>query len=119
MLADEKAAAHYMETTELYFVLLCPELKPNIQSTDPSFDLGPLHNILKDGTRRRILLLLRQRQALTYVEMLNLLEITHMGKLNYQLKVLGEIIQKDEGSGKYTLAEKGVVARACRLFVGT
>ena len=75
-----------------------------------AFDLGPLHKILKDGTRRRILLLLRQKQSLTYVEILNSLEISHTGRLNYHLKILGDLVQKDEDSGKYSLTEKGAVS---------
>ena len=72
-------------------------------------NLGLLHRILKDSTRRRILSALNERGPLTYVEILGLLEIEHTGKLNYHLKLLGDLISKDE-SGRYSLTEKGNLA---------
>jgi hypothetical protein len=74
-----------------------------------SADIGSLHGILKDPTRRRILSVLNERGALAYVEILGLLEIEHTGKLNYHLKQLGDLIQKDE-NGRYSLTEKGRLA---------
>lgn len=75
-----------------------------------SVDLPHLHGILKDKTRGRILELLEQRGRLSYVELQNLLEVSHTGKLNYHLKILGDLISKDEQSGQYSLSEKGGVA---------
>ena len=75
-----------------------------------SVDLPHLHGILKDKTRARILELLEQRGRLGYVELQNLLGIPHTGKLNYHLKVLGDLISKDEQTGQYSLSEKGKVA---------
>lgn len=75
-----------------------------------SVDLPHLHGILKDKTRAKILELLEQRGLLSYVELQNLLEIPHTGKLNYHLKILGDLISKDEQSGQYGLSEKGKVA---------
>jgi|SRR5205807_59833 len=72
-------------------------------------DLGSLHRILKDPTRRRILSALNEKGPLAYVEILGLLEIEHTGKLNYHLKLLGDLISKDD-SGRYTLTEKGKLA---------
>jgi hypothetical protein len=72
-------------------------------------DVGSLHAILKDPTRRQILAVLADRGPLAYVEILNLLEIEHTGKLNYHLKQLGDLISKDE-SGRYALTEKGRLA---------
>ncbi len=72
-------------------------------------DLGSLHGILKDPTRRRILSALGERGPLAYVEILGLLEIEHTGKLNYHLRHLGDLVSKDE-SGRYTLTEKGRLA---------
>lgn len=75
-----------------------------------SVDLPHLHAILKDRTRTRILELLEQRERLSYVELQNLLGITHTGKLNYHLKILGDLISKEEETGQYTLSEKGRLA---------
>jgi hypothetical protein len=72
-------------------------------------DLGSLHRILKDPTRRRILSALNEKGPLAYVELLGLLEIEHTGKLNYHLKLLGDLISKDD-SGRYNLTEKGKLA---------
>ncbi len=63
-----------------------------------SSDLGTLPRILKDGTRRRILGLLAEKGALSYVEILNLLEIDHTGRLNYHLKQLGDLVAKNQAS---------------------
>src|SRR5205807_5040390 len=72
-------------------------------------DLGSLHRILKDPTRRRILSALNEKGSLAYVEILGLLEIEHTGKLNYHLKLLGDLVSKDD-SGRYSLTEKGKLA---------
>lgn len=45
-----------------------------------------------------------------YAELQDLLQITHTGKLNYHLKVLGDLLTKDEPSGKYRLSDKGRIA---------
>jgi hypothetical protein len=39
-----------------------------------------------------------------------LLQIGHTGKLNYHLKVLGDLLVKDEHTGRYSLGEKGKLA---------
>ncbi len=72
-------------------------------------DLNSLHSILRDSTRRKIISLLGGREPLSYVEILNLLEIEHTGKLNYHLKQLGDLVSKGE-DGKYSLTEKGRLA---------
>jgi predicted transcriptional regulator len=78
-----------------------------------SVDLPHLHKVLKDRTRTRILELLNERGPLTYVELLNKLEIAHTGNLNYHLKILGDLLSKDETTnGKYSLSEKGELAVA-------
>ena len=73
-------------------------------------DLSQLHGILKDKNRARILELLDQRGSVSYVELLNLTGIVHTGSLNYHLKVLGDLLAKDELTGRYSLGEKGKVA---------
>ncbi len=74
-----------------------------------SSDLGALPRILKDPTRRRILDLLVQKGALSYVEILNALDIDHTGKLNYHLKLLGDLVAKNQVA-QYVLTEKGELA---------
>jgi len=72
-------------------------------------DLASLHKILKDPTRRNLVLHLNRRGQLAYMELMNLLEITNTGKFNYHLKILGNLIEKGE-DGKYRLTERGQLA---------
>jgi hypothetical protein len=72
-------------------------------------DLASLHKILKDPTRRNIVLHLSKKGQLAYVELMNILEITNTGKINYHLKMLGNLIEKGE-DGKYRLTERGQLA---------
>ncbi len=72
-------------------------------------DYDSLHKILKDSTRRKIILHLSSRGQLTYMELMNLLEITNTGKFNYHLKMLGNLIEKTD-DGKYQLTERGQAA---------
>ena len=69
-------------------------------------DWASLHKILSDTTRRSILELLSEREALSYTDIMTLLQITNTGRLNYHLKVLGGLLSKDEG-GRYHLTEQG------------
>ena len=55
-------------------------------------DLASLHKILKDETRRRIVQHLNSKGQLTYMELMNLLEITNTGKFNYHLKILADLV---------------------------
>lgn len=77
-----------------------------------SVDISQLHNVLRDDTRAKILELLNERTSLSYVELQELLQIRHTGKLNYHLKVLGDLLVKDEHTGRYSLGEKGTLAVA-------
>lgn len=72
-------------------------------------DFASLHKVLKDPTRRDIILHLNRKGQLTYTELMNLLEVTNTGKLNYHLKILNDLLQKGE-DGKYSLTEKGLLA---------
>jgi len=54
-------------------------------------------------------LTLLKKKELTYVDLMNLVEVENTGKLNYHLKILGDLIEKD-GNGKYRLTEKGQLA---------
>jgi len=68
-----------------------------------------LHKILSDTTRRSILELLAEKEALGYTEIMTLLHVTNTGRLNYHLKVLGDLVSKD-GEGRYRLTERGQLA---------
>jgi len=72
-------------------------------------DLESLNKILKHPFRRKMVLLLHERQELAYIDIMNLLEVENTGKLNYHLKILGDLIEKN-GNGKYRLSEKGGLA---------
>jgi predicted transcriptional regulator len=68
-----------------------------------------LHKTLGDNTRKSILELLKENDALTYTEIMAILNITNTGRLNYHLKALNGLISKDD-QGKYHLTEKGQLA---------
>ncbi len=72
-------------------------------------DWSSLHKILSDTTRRSILELVSEKQAISYTDMMSLLQITNTGRLNYHLKALGNLISKDD-EGKYHLTERGQLA---------
>jgi hypothetical protein len=74
-----------------------------------SSGIASLHKILKDETRRKIVLLLNERGNLSYTELLDTLGICSTGLLNYHLKVLGSLLMKS-GDGRYALTEKGRLA---------
>jgi hypothetical protein len=71
--------------------------------------LASLHKILKDETRRKIVLLLNEKGRLSYTDLMNNLKIDNTGRLNYHLKVIDGLILKGE-DGLYTLTEKGKIA---------
>lgn len=68
--------------------------------------VASLHKILKDETRRKIVLLLNEKGALSYTDFMKALEINNTGRLNYHLKVLNDLILKRE-DGQYVLSDKG------------
>lgn len=71
-----------------------------------SSGIASLHKVLKDETRRRILLSLYEKGSLGYVDLMKAIGITSTGKMNYHLKVLNNLILKRE-DGQYLLTEKG------------
>jgi DNA-binding transcriptional ArsR family regulator len=71
--------------------------------------LGSLHKILKDDTRRKIILLLNEKGSLSYTDLMDDLEVVSTGLLNYHLKVLDDLLSKNE-KGEYMLTEKGKLA---------
>ena len=68
-----------------------------------------LHKVLRDETRRNIVGILSEKRDLNYTEIMTVLNITNTGRLNYHLKVLGDLITKDE-QGRYSLSENGALA---------
>jgi len=72
-------------------------------------DLASLHKILKDETRRQILLLLNDKEAMAYTEIMSSADVISTGTLNYHIKVLGDLLIKNE-SGQYSLSENGKAA---------
>jgi len=71
--------------------------------------IGSLHKILKDETRRKIILTLNGKGSLTYTDLMESLGILSTGTLNYHLKVLGDLLKKD-ATERYILSEKGKLA---------
>ena len=74
-----------------------------------SVDLESLSEVLKHPMRREILSALDGRKTISYVDLMSLVGATNTGKFNYHLKILGDLIEKDQ-NGKYVLTEKGQTA---------
>jgi MFS family permease len=74
-----------------------------------SLGIDSLHKVLKDETRRKIVLLLHEKGSLCYTDLMKALGIANTGKMNYHLKILGDLLLKRE-DGQYALTEKGVLA---------
>jgi DNA-binding transcriptional ArsR family regulator len=74
-----------------------------------SSEIVPLHKILKDETRRKIVNLLHEKGSLSYTELMNNLGIDSTGKINYHLRILNDLVVKRE-DGNYALSEKGMLA---------
>jgi hypothetical protein len=69
-------------------------------------EVASLHKILKDETRRKVVLLLNEKGLLSYTDLMKALEISNTGRLNYHLKVLNGLVAK-RGDGDYVLSGKG------------
>ncbi len=76
--------------------------------------LSSLYRILKDENRQKIILTLNQRGNVSYTELLEDSETGSTGLLNYHLKVLADLITKND-NGQYMLTEKGKVALSVLL----
>jgi hypothetical protein len=74
-----------------------------------SSGIASLHKILEDETRRKTVLLLNEKGGLSYTELMDTLGIGSTGLFNYHLKVLGNLLTKNE-KGQYMLTEKGKLA---------
>ena len=75
-----------------------------------AMDLRQVHRVFKDETRSRLVELLAEKGHLSYTDIQRLLAIKNTGKLNYHIRVLEDLIQKDPQTGMYSLSEKGKVA---------
>jgi len=73
-----------------------------------SHGFDSLHKVMKDATRRKILLLLNERGHLSYTDLMKTLEIENTGTLNYHLKILKDLVEKEDSN--YSLTEKGKLA---------
>jgi len=71
--------------------------------------IASLHKILKDKTRQKIVILLDEKGCLSYTDLMAGLGNVSTGLLNYHLKVLDDLLSKDQ-DGKYLLTEKGKLA---------
>jgi hypothetical protein len=81
----------------------------NPQHASMSSDLTNLYKALKDPNRQTIIGILEAKGAVSYTELLEASETGSTGLLNYHLKVLGDLVEKN-GDGQYRLSEKGKVA---------
>jgi hypothetical protein len=72
-------------------------------------DFESFQNVLKHPIRRKIILALSQSESLSYTDLMGAAESANTGKFNYHLKILADLIQKDNNS-KYRLTEKGHLA---------
>jgi len=81
-----------------------------------STGIETLPRILKDQTRRQAIILLSERGSLSYTELMGALGCVNTGSLNYHLKVLGDLLTKND-AGKYVLSDKGEIAfRLLKMF---
>ncbi len=71
--------------------------------------IGSLYEILKDKTRRTIILTLNEKGSIGYTELIDITKASSTGKLNYHLKILGDLVTKNS-NGQYMLTEKGKLA---------
>ncbi len=74
-----------------------------------SVDIESFQNVLKHPIRRKVILALNQSESLSYTDLMGVAESSNTGKFNYHLKILADLIKKDN-DGKYKLTEKGRLA---------
>lgn len=74
-----------------------------------SSGLASLHKVLKDGNRRKIIVLLNEKGSLGYTDLMKAVGIDNTGRFNYHLRILNGLIVK-RADGLYALTEKGLLA---------
>ncbi len=72
-------------------------------------DFESFQDVLKHPIRKKIILALGENQPLSYMDLMRIVDARNTGKFNYHLKVLADLIEKDQ-NGKYQLTEKGRLA---------
>jgi DNA-binding transcriptional ArsR family regulator len=60
--------------------------------------------------RRRIIECLREKNALSYNELLKLINIENHGKLGFHMRALKGLVERDSSTKKYCLTDRGQVA---------
>ncbi|MCW4006393.1 MAG: hypothetical protein NWF04_07355 [Candidatus Bathyarchaeota archaeon] len=65
-----------------------------------------LLDVLKHPIRRKTIIALSKTHSLSYTELMKQTQAANTGKLNYHLKILADLIEKDQ-NGKYHLTQKG------------
>ena len=75
---------------------------------DLTDEVAKVNKIMSNATRRKILDLINQNGSMSYSVLRESLNQMNTGQLNYHLKCLGNLISKDEESGKYILTEFGL-----------
>ena len=65
--------------------------------------------ILKDQTRRTIIIRLNDNGHMSYVELMKSAEVNNTGRFNYHLKVLAALLEK-QSDGGYVLTERDRLA---------
>jgi predicted transcriptional regulator len=61
-----------------------------------SSGLDSPHRVLKDDTRRKIVLLLNEKSSLGFAGIFQMLGLGNTGTLNYHLKSLSDLLIKNE-----------------------
>jgi DNA-binding transcriptional ArsR family regulator len=69
-------------------------------------DVVSLYKILSDDTNQKILRIIYENVSLSYTDLVEKTELYSEALFNYHLKVLGELLRKNE-EDKYILTEKG------------
>jgi DNA-binding HxlR family transcriptional regulator len=80
--------------------------------------LAPLHELLKDPIRQKILLFLGEHNGVSFDDLMKHLKIVNPEELGSQLKLLGDLVTKKEDD-EYSLTEQGVSKRPSGQYMLT
>ena len=86
----------------------------NIQSMMKD-DMVRINKILANSTRREILEIINQRGETTYADIRQTLGQMNTGRLNYHLRMIGNLISKEAATGKYMLTNVGAAVLAMKV----
>jgi predicted transcriptional regulator len=73
-----------------------------------SDELSDVHRVLRDSSRRKIIVTLGNSEGISYSDLLNALNTQDRGRINYHLKTLEAFISKKDNG--YSLNDKGKTA---------